>query len=435
MEKVKSQIKMIKTVKNYITNFKNNGNDFFYFVTSVNSIGHFSLYEILNFKTNFFLKTKYILKDIFYSSYYFYSNLHYKKKLKKYDKIIVTWAFKGQFNSDGSFYDKTLNYKSSNLKNTLWFVIYLSNDLPKKISNNVVIFRTREKRNRNYLFLLKKIINSFKYIFLSKIYFFNKISNFNIFADVLLNKFRTFVTKKVKYLLIPYEGQPFQNQLFKETKKINPKIKTIGYVHSSPLSMPFNLIKKKTAPDVLIVNGKSQYNFFITFLGWNKKIVKILPSMRFIKEKNNMKKSIYLPLAFKSKDKIILLIKTLLDRTKLNIANFKIKNHPGALNSNSHQDLITRIKRIKQKTKFSKTNSKSSIFIGSSGAIIEALERGNDVFQICENPIFESYSDKLWKGLKKQIITKNIFSYSLKKKNNIIILGKKNYNINKYLRA
>ena len=262
MEKVNSQIKMIKTVKNYITNFKNDGNDFFYFVTSANSIGHFSLHDILNFKTNFFLKTKYILKDIFYSSYYFYSDLHYKKKIKKYDKIIVTWAFREQFNSDGSFNEKTLNYRSSNLKNTLWFVVYLSDDLPKKINNNVVIFKTREKRNRNYLFLMKKILNSFKYIFLGKTYFFNKISNFNIFSEVLLNKYKIFVTKNVKYLLIPYEGQPFQNQLFKETKKINPKIKTIGYVHSSPLSMPFNLIKKRTTPDVLIVNGKSQYNCF-----------------------------------------------------------------------------------------------------------------------------------------------------------------------------
>ena len=151
---------------------------------------------------------------------------------------------------------------------------------------------------------------------------------------------------------------------------------------------------------MLIVNGKSQYNCFTSSLGWNKKIVKILPSMRFIKEKNDMKKSIYLPLAFKSKEKIIFLIKTLLDETKLNIANFKIKNHPGAANSNSHKDLIAKIKKIKQKNKFSKTYSKSSIFIGSSGAIIEALERGNHVFQICENPIFESYSDKLWKGLK-----------------------------------
>ena len=43
----------------------------------------------------------------------------------------------------------------------------------------------------------------------------------------------------------------------------------------------------------------------LRLLGWNKKIVKILPSMRFIKEKNDMKKSIYLPLAFKSKEKII----------------------------------------------------------------------------------------------------------------------------------
>ena len=147
-----------------------------------------------------------------------------------------------------------------------------------------------------------------------------------------------------------------------------------------------------------------------------------------------MKKSIYLPLAFKSKEKIIFLIKTLLDETKLNIANFKIKNHPGAANSNSHKDLIAKIKKSNKKINF-KNLFQIFNFIGSSGAIIEALERGNHVFQICENPIFESYSDKLWKGLKKQIITKNIFSYSLKKKNNIIILGKKDYSINKYLRA
>ena len=62
MEKVNSQIKMIKTVKNYITNFKNDGNDFFYFVTSANSIGHFSLHDILNFKTNFFFKNKIYFK-------------------------------------------------------------------------------------------------------------------------------------------------------------------------------------------------------------------------------------------------------------------------------------------------------------------------------------------------------------------------------------
>ena len=110
------------------------------------------------------------------------------------------------------------------------------------------------------------------------------------------------------------------------------------------------------------------------------------------------------------------MIKTLLDETKLNIANFKIKNHPGAANSNSHKDLIAKIKKIKQKNKFSKTYSKSSIFIGSSGAIIEALERGNHVFQICENPIFESYSDKLWKGLKKANNNKKYFQLFFKRR-------------------
>ena len=41
-----------------------------------------------------------------------------------------------------------------------------------------------------------------------------------------------------------------------------------------------------------------------------------------------------------------------------------------------------------------------TIFIGASGGIIEALERGYKVIQICEIPIFEAYSNKIWKSIK-----------------------------------
>ena len=45
------------------------------------------------------------------------------------------------------------------------------------------------------------------------------------------------------------------------------------------------------------------------------------------------------------------------------------------------------------------------IFIGSSGAIIEALERGNKVIQICDRPILsDAYSDKIWLSIKKESI-------------------------------
>ena len=62
-----------------------------------------------------------------------------------------------------------------------------------------------------------------------------------------------------------------------------------------------------------------------------------------------------------------------------------------------------------------KSNKKLLIFIGSSGAIIEALERGSKVMQIAEVPEFDLYSNTIWPNIEKKIIN-NIYEYSLKKK-------------------
>ena len=67
--------------------------------------------------------------------------------------------------------------------------------------------------------------------------------------------------------------------------------------------------------------------------------------------------------------------------------------------------------------------------MGYTGSIIEALERGNSVIHITENPIFEIYSDKIWKSIKCYKINENIFTYSLKKKGKLIVFGKKNRSI------
>ena len=104
-----------------------------------------------------------------------------------------------------------------------------------------------------------------------------------------------------------------------------------------------------------------------------------------------MHKSIYLPLSFKSQKSIISSINELMCKTKINISKFKIKNHPGAADSNVHKDLISKINKIKIRNKSKNFLDDTSIFIGSSGAIIEALERGNKVIQICENPDLEKY--------------------------------------------
>ena len=47
-----------------------------------------------------------------------------------------------------------------------------------------------------------------------------------------------FITSDTKTIIMPYECQPFQNKIFKTSKKINSKIKTIGYVHAFPVGLP-----------------------------------------------------------------------------------------------------------------------------------------------------------------------------------------------------
>ena len=71
------------------------------------------------------------------------------------------------------------------------------------------------------------------------------------------------------------------------------------------------------------------------------------------------------------------------------------------------------------------------IFIGTTGSIIEALERGSEVIQICDDPFFDIYSPRIWPSIKVIKIDEYIYSYKLKKKGNLIKLGNKKNNLKK----
>ncbi len=70
-----------------------------------------------------------------------------------------------------------------------------------------------------------------------------------------------FLHENLEFLLMPYEGQPFQSELIKQVKKKSMKSIVIGYIHSYP-SFPANLLKKKNFPDRLIVSSEDQFHFF-----------------------------------------------------------------------------------------------------------------------------------------------------------------------------
>ena len=77
------------------------------------------------------------------------------------------------------------------------------------------------------------------------------------------------LTNDCKFFL-PYESQPFQNNLIKIIKTYKKEVKIFGYIHSFP-AFPSHLVKKTINPDFLILNSKDQVYSFKKYLKWKDK--------------------------------------------------------------------------------------------------------------------------------------------------------------------
>jgi len=396
-------------------------------------IGIFEIKKKLNIKINLINKIYCILKDFFVLLRYLNICTYAKTKNINHKNVILTWGTDENILKDGSFNDRYLNVNSKKNKEIYWVIIFLGLKKPKKLNKNLLLIYVNKKRSYNFFKILIYIISKFKFLFKSLQYFLFSISSFNFLSEKVLEIVKNRISNNVKSFLFIYESQPFQNRLIKYLKRIN--VKSTGYIHFPPLALPIHLIKKKYSPDKLVLNGIDQKKCFQK-LGWHKNDIKIYPSSRFLKKKIDFKNKIFLPITIKSSEVIIKNLENIILKQKINLKSFKIQNHPFAEKSKTHLKLINDINRsilkyTNKKIKFKK-NKKFSIFIGASGAIIEALERGNKVIQIAEEPLLDHYSSYFWESLKIKKLSDNISTYKLSKKQNLIKFGLKPQNLKKY---
>ena len=176
-----------------------------------------------------------------------------------------------------------------------------------------------------------------------------------------LKEIDPFINHYVKNVVMPFEGQPFQNKLIYFLKKNYPRINTIGYIHSPPLAVPANFIRKSNSPNQVILNGKDQRYCFTKILGWKKSNIKVLPSYRFLKLKKKFDNTIFLPLTIRNKDLVITAIKYLYNEGYINLKDYKIKNHPAAFNSKNNINFIKNIHKLSQNQKKGNTKNKKKL--------------------------------------------------------------------------
>ena len=85
---------------------------------------------------------------------------------------------------------------------------------------------------------------------------------------------------------MPYEGQPFQNSIFMKIHQLNKKTETVGYVHSFPIGLPTNLIRRAGHPKKIIINSEAQEYCLRNSLCWKKKSYYYYHLVDFLKKVN-----------------------------------------------------------------------------------------------------------------------------------------------------
>lgn len=432
---IENQNKIFQKIKKIFLNSNIIQNNFFF--CSFNfSTGYGFLKYFLN-KKNFYLIAKFFLSELINILLINDYKIH-KSINRRFKKIILTWGNESNLNSD-FYFDKYFSQKSNTDNNILWVVIYNGNyQLIKDIKYDNVLFIIEEKKNffkkvYSFLNLIINFIKIKKFNFQNFLFFFTW---HNIFKLKIAKLFSEIIHKDLELFLVPYEGQPFQLELIQNMKQY-PNIKTRGYVHSVP-SFPTHLVYKNNFPDELIVSSRDQFDFFKENILPKNYNIYLLESARFqMSDSKLMKNKIFLPIDFYSQEKIlnefVLLYKN--EFINYDISNLEIKNHPACKNSKKHLKLIKKIKNFLKALDSKGKNylENQSIFVGSTGSVIEALELDLDVFHITEDPVLEAYSQFIWSNIKVSNISDYTYKYEILKKNHSMIFRKGTNFFDKYV--
>ncbi len=420
-----NQIELLARIKKHFKSSRENSNDQDFYLSSFSPIPGYIILKKLQKKNLSFFNEKKINFYLLLSSLRLSNTEIFSKNITdEFDSIILTWGNINNFKKDGSFDDKYFNQNSRKNKKFLWFVISSDNKIPNKIDNNIVIFL---HNNINYINFIPSLLKLLKRYLLAIINFKKKASLSyleNLSVELWQRLIPLIETKKLKKVVMPYEAQPFQNYIFNKIKNYNKDITNIGYVHSTQ-PFPSHLYKREGSPDKIYVHGNDQKYHCNKYLGWKKNQIKSIPSFRFLKKnKNYFINKVFLPYDFFNSQLILRLFENLIknNNEQLN-RNMQILLHPRKKESKKHKilqrDLIEILKKNKSNKSVNKKKS-STIIIGASSSILEALENGLKPYHICEDHLLEMCSNYLWPSIKVTTIFENCYQYKLKKLNSCI---------------
>lgn len=350
--------------------------------------------------------------------------IHKSLKRNKFKNIFITWGEKKNFDNKGFFFDHFFNV-SSKKNDNLFLVINTGHQIPKKIEKNIILFTYDNKNSfKNYLKFLKLFLINIT----SPLNFLINFNWQNIFEYEIKNKINSkLIDMNFNCCKIIYEGQNYQDSIVELLKRNDKEIKTKAFISSIPSPYPINYYNhKKKFIDEINVYSHEQMTIFRDYLKWPNKKIKIIKSTRFKKGSFNKSPFIYFPIDVINFENIISNFDNFLKNSNNVFCTPKLKFHPRSKSISKKKYYKEKIRNILRNNKKNFSHSSKEIFsffVGPTGALIEALENGVNVIQICDNNIFDNFNVNLWKNLKLIKLSEGVNHYSLKKKNKSLIMG------------
>tara|TARA_B100001121_G_scaffold211406_1_gene185198 strand:+ start:1945 stop:3249 length:1305 start_codon:yes stop_codon:yes gene_type:complete len=338
--------------------------------------------------------------------------------------IVYSYCWQESFKNENLFYDKFFNISSDNKK--FHFILNSVDGFVPKNRNNFTII-VRKKTRFNLIIFVKYF---FKHIINKN--FLHVFNSTNIFNEFLSMFIKNFIKKSKINLIIPYENRPHQNAVLNAVKKKNKINKTICYLHNMPWPFQIDMISKNNNVDLLLTSSYVQKRVLINNYFWSKKIIQVIPSLRYSKL-NNRNRTIFLPFEW-TEDKNLLLnnFKNFVEERELNLKDYIVSIHPLKKNCSDHLEFKNKINQIINKNKTNRFNNRKIpiIFSHPGGTVTECLQSSNNAYHITSDQL-NIFSKSIWKKVTVKEIEKNIYQYSSKLK--FFEFKNKNYGIQKII--
>jgi len=156
-----NQIEIINNAKSYLEKTKKAGID-----TSLSSFCYFNSwsetpgYAKLKFKSSGWYFAISYFKILFKTILSIAANSNFiqiknRVDIKHYKTIILSWSYKENFQSDGSFQDRYFNENSKNIENSYWILVSMDGYVPPNLNDNIKIIKKKEGIFKyNFYFLI-----------------------------------------------------------------------------------------------------------------------------------------------------------------------------------------------------------------------------------------------------------------------------------------